>query len=152
MNSSHPAPTPRPILQLGCNQLSTLLTNTSNKIINDPGDQVNAEAQAWARLPEAGVALHRNSLDLIEEFALMSPLKKKFPLHYMYTVFRQSSSHLTEGEHPLDSRKFSTLGRCWICSKLISKPPSKLYFGFKKLMIFARHPTASRLPPDSPAS
>ena len=44
-------------------------------------------------LPEVEVALHRNSLDLVDEFALMSRLKKKFPLHH--TVFRQSSSHLS---------------------------------------------------------
>jgi hypothetical protein len=56
-------------------------------------DPVSAEIQAWAALPEAEVALHRNSLGLVVEFALMSRLKKKFPLHH--TVFRQSSSHLS---------------------------------------------------------
>ena len=71
MDSSHLAPTPRPTLQLGGNQLSTLLTNTSNKMINDPGDQVNAEAEAWAALPEAGVALHWKGLGLVDEYALM---------------------------------------------------------------------------------
>ena len=39
------------------------------------------------------MARHRNSLGLVDEFALMSRLKKKFPLHH--TVFRQSSSHLS---------------------------------------------------------
>ena len=62
-------------------------------LADEPGDPVNAEIQAWAALPEAEVALHRNSLGLLDEFALMSRLKKKFPLHY--TVFRQSSSHLS---------------------------------------------------------
>ena len=43
---------------------------------------------------------------------------------------------------------------CWICSTVISKPPSKLYFGFKIVMIFARQPpdsllTASWQPLDS---
>ena len=56
-------------------------------------DPVSAEIQALAALPEAEVALHRNSLGLVDEFALMSRLKKKFPLHH--TVFRQSSSHLS---------------------------------------------------------
>ena len=62
-------------------------------LADEPGDPVNAEIQAWAALPEAEVALHRNSLGLLDEFALMSRLKKKFPLHY--TVFRQSPSHLS---------------------------------------------------------
>ena len=34
---------------------------------------------------------------------------------------------------------------CWICSVVISKPPSKLYFGFKIVMIFARQPPDSLL-------
>ena len=34
---------------------------------------------------------------------------------------------------------------CWICSTVISKPPSKLYFGFKIVMIFARQPPDSLL-------
>ena len=59
---------------------------------DEPGDPVNAEVQAWAALLDAEVALHRNSLGLLDEFALVCRLKKKFPLHY--TVFRQSSSHL----------------------------------------------------------
>ena len=91
INSSHPAPTPRPALQLECvcNQVDQLDTPPGD----EAGDQVNAEAQAWAALPEAEVALHRNGLGLVVEFALMSRLKKKFPLHYI--VFRQSPSHLS---------------------------------------------------------
>ena len=91
INSSHPAPTPRPALQLECvcNQVDQLDTPPGD----EAGDQVNAEAQAWAALPEAEVALHRNGLGLVVEFALTSRLKKKFPLHYI--VFRQSPSHLS---------------------------------------------------------
>ena len=38
--------------------------------------------------------------------------------------------------------------RCWICITLISKPPSKHYFGVKIVMIFARQPRDGQ-PPDS---
>ena len=47
---------------------------------------------------------------------------------------------------------------CWMCSTVTSKPPSKLYFGFKIVMIFTRQPPNSLLtaciriswqPPDS---
>ena len=34
---------------------------------------------------------------------------------------------------------------CWICSMVISKPPSKLDFGFKDVIIFARQPRGSLL-------
>jgi hypothetical protein len=67
--------------------------NATADAADDSDDPVSAEVQAWAALPEAEVALHRNSLGLVDEFALMSRLKKKFPLHH--TVSRQSSSHLS---------------------------------------------------------
>ena len=41
---------------------------------------------------------------------------------------------------------------CWICSVVISKPPSKLYFGFRIVMIFARQPPGTRQPPAMTAS
>ena len=60
-------------------------------------DPVSAEVQAWASLLQAEVALYRNSLGLVDEFALISRLKRKFPLYHI--VFRQSSSHLShEGD------------------------------------------------------
>ena len=34
---------------------------------------------------------------------------------------------------------------CWICSTVISKPPSKLYVGFKIVMVFSRQPPDSLL-------
>ena len=69
--------------------------NASKDLADDADDPVSAEAQAcqWAALLEAEVALQRNSLGLVDEFALMSRLKKKFPLHH--TAFRQCSSHLS---------------------------------------------------------
>jgi len=61
--------------------------NATADAADDSDDPVSAEVQAWAALPEAEVALHRNSLGLVDEFALMSRLKKKFPLHHVPHCF-----------------------------------------------------------------
>jgi hypothetical protein len=58
---------------------------------NVQDDAVTAEVEAWAALPQSDVDQHRCN-GLVDEFALMSRLKKRFPLHH--TVFRQSSSLL----------------------------------------------------------
>ena len=52
--------------------------NATAVAADDSDNPVSAEVQAWAALPEAEVALHRNSLGLVDEFALSS---RYTPLH-----------------------------------------------------------------------
>ena len=65
-----------------------------------------------------------------------------------WTFFRRSM-HYSRGWTPPWQLKTKVKFRgcqhtgCWICSAVISKPPSKLYFGFKIVMTFARQPPDS---------